>query len=174
MAAKKAKYSSLSFSSSRELTFFLVLLDKFLGLKLGRVAALLEPIHSRGSEVYKLFFEDGDAREVTLTSTTEATKKKLPNFRSRISLVLRSREGQKAEIKGQIFFLHSQKISELFEVLHWETSDFEASSKFQLLLILVHAAVLTYMEEYSNAQEFVEKIYPSLKKEIDGEDDLPF
>ena len=44
-----AKKPFLVFGSQQELIFFLALLDKFLGLKLNRMASLLEPIRSCGA-----------------------------------------------------------------------------------------------------------------------------
>lgn len=174
MAAKKAKEPLLSFASLRELTFFLTLLDKFLGLKLGRVATLLEPIRSCGMETYSWHGCGEDVRAVSFVSTTRETKRKLPTQETGLVIHLCDQQGQGLEIVGKTSFLHSQKLSAAFKAFHQETSDFEASFRFQRLLISVHSAVLAYMEKYSDAQSFAERFYASLKKEIEGENELPF
>lgn len=174
MAAKKGRNALLSFVSLRELVFFLALLDKFLGLKLGRVIPLLEAVRSEGTETYSRDCGEPKARKVSLVLLTRKTGKKLPTGICRIFLYLYDQNEQGLEIEGRVSFLHSQKLSTAFKVFHQKTSDFEAGEKFQRLLVSVHSAVLAYMEEYPDAQSFAEKIHASLKKEIDGEDDLPF
>ena len=111
---------------------------------------------------------------MTFTSITGKTGKKLPNFRSKVSFLLCSQEEQTLKIEGGISFLYSQKLSGSFKAFYNETSDFEASFQFQRLLVRVHAAVSAHMHDCSTAEVFVQDNYPALKKEIEGEDDMPF